>query len=221
MANLRQTELTSLKRLPERGSYDRDLANAILDEAFICHVGFPYRDRVLVLPMAHARHDESLFLHGAVAGRFAVHLETRVPVCVTATLLDGLVLARSVFSHSMNYRSVVALGNAAVIDDERRKRFALEILSEHLCPGRWNDARQPTRNEVAATAVVELPLDEASVKVRSGPPGDLTKDMDLTVWAGVVPLALKADTPVPDPAMAPDTPLPGYLNRRRYGGPRS
>jgi len=218
MRELRQTETTTVKRIPERGSYDREVANSILAEALVCHVGFGYRERTLVLPMAFVRFEDSIFLHGAVAGRFAEHLATGVPICVTVTLLDGLVLARSVFSHSMNYRSVVAIGQAALVDDSDRKLAALEALTEHLCPGRWTDARRPTQQELNATALVEMPLDEASVKIRSGPPGDLAKDMDLTVWSGVVPLSLSTGAPIPDPTMTADTPVPDYLNHSRYTG---
>ncbi len=221
MKDLRQTDLTTVKRLPERGSYDRQLAHLILAEALVCHVGFSYQERPLVLPMAFARFEDSLFLHGAVAGRFAEHLATGIPICVTVTLLDGLVLARSVFSHSMNYRSVVAVGEAALVEEPQRKLAALEALTEHLCPGRWNDARQPTKQELNATGLIEMPLDEASIKVRSGPPGDLAKDRDLAVWAGVVPFELKASPPIADPSNAAGTPEPSYLKHARYGGSQS
>ncbi len=214
MQPLRETPTTTLERIPERGSYDRKLAYAILDEALVCHVGFVYQGRSVVLPMAYARWRDSIFLHGAVAGRFATALAEGGEICVTVTLLDGVVLARSVFSHSMNYRSVMAFGRPLLVEDAGRKRQALMALTEHLAPGRWADARQPTEKELDATGLIELPLDEASVKTRSGPPGDLAKDRDLEVWAGVVPLSLASGAPVPDPQMPDGTPLPDYLVQR-------
>jgi uncharacterized protein len=180
-----------VKRLPERGHYDRATIDAILDEALICHVGFVFDEQPYVIPTLHARVGDTLYLHGSAASRTLRHLAGGARVCVTATLLDGLVLARSVFHHSMNYRSVVLLGTATLVPDEE-KRDALHALTEQLAPGRWDEARQPTAKELKGTSILRLQIDEASAKIRSGPPSDDPEDEELPVWAGVVPVHLAA-----------------------------
>lgn len=207
---LKQTDRTTMSRHDERGSYDRPLAYAILDEALVAHVGLQTGHGVTVMPMTYARRGDQLLLHGAVASRWLSGTEEGHPVSVCVTLLDGLVLARSAFSHSMNYRSVIAFGQAHVVSDAAEKVAAFRALVEHLVPGRWDDCRQPDRKEISATTVLSLRLDEASVKVRSGPPKDAKRDDDTPYWAGVIPLALAAGDAVPDPALDGDIPVPGY-----------
>jgi uncharacterized protein len=202
------TDRTRVRRHPERGAYDREPIDAILDEALICHVGFVVDEQPFVIPMIHARAGDVLYLHGSPASRMLRTLRDGVDLCVTATLLDGLVLARSVYNHSMNYRSAVVLGRAREIVDADEKLRALEAVVEHMVPGRWADARQPTEGELDGTTVLVLGLDEASAKVRTGPPSDFDRDMELEVWAGVIPLHLQAG----DAESASNgLPLPRYL----------
>lgn len=208
------TERTKLKRIPDRASYDRAQAYAILDEGLIAHVGFAADEDVYVIPMAYARQEHRLLLHGSVASRLAQRLGEGVRISVCVTLLDGMVLARSVFEHSMNYRSVVCLGSASVIAEQAEKLEALRVLTEHLLPGRWEDARQPNAKELAATTVLALKLEEVSVKTRSGPPDDLEKDKLLPHWAGVIPLQLQSGTAQPD-ALAANTAIPDYVSAYR------
>jgi nitroimidazol reductase NimA-like FMN-containing flavoprotein (pyridoxamine 5'-phosphate oxidase superfamily) len=213
--DLLKTDRTTITRHAERAGYDRAAANAIFDEALVAHVGFDTGAGVTVLPMAYARIGDTLYLHGAVASRWLSSFAEGRDICVTVTLLDGLVLARSAFSHSLNYRSVVVFGTATLVTDDDEKLAAFRALTEHLVPGRWEDTRQPDRKETNATTVLRLPVEEASVKIRSGPPADSGKDMSLDYWAGVIPLGLRADDPVQDPAQA-ERPAPGYtLNYRR------
>lgn len=199
-----------MSRHEERGSYDRQLAWSILDEALVAHVGLATDHGVAVMPMTYARRGDELVLHGAVASRWLSGTREGQPISVCVTLLDGLVLARSAFSHSMNYRSVIAFGQAHVVSDEREKMAAFRALLDHLVPGRWEDCRQPDRKEIAATTVLSMRLEEASIKVRSGPPKDALRDADAAYWAGVIPLRLTAGEAIPDPALADGTPLPGY-----------
>ena len=214
---LLKTDRTSISRHNERGSYDRETANAILDESLVAHVGFDTGSGVTVVPMTYARMGDELILHGAVASRWLSSFEGGRDICVTVTLLDGLVLARSAFSHSMNYRSVVAFGTATLITDESEKQEAFKALLDHLLPGRWEDSRQPDRKEANATTVLRMPISEASIKVRSGPPMDAEKDMELDYWAGVIPLGLSASAPEPDPAMGDSRDVPGYARNYRRG----
>jgi len=200
---------TTVRRHPERGVYDRDTIDAILDEALYCHVGFVADRRPFVIPTIHARAGDVLYLHGSPASRMLGTLAGGLDVCVTVTILDGLVLARSVYNHSMNYRSVVVLGNARTVEDREEKLAALEAIVEHVAAGRSTDARPPSDKELAGTLVLALPLDEASAKVRSGPPKDFDDDLPLPVWAGVVPLRLVAGEPeaagdLPDGLAVPD-----------------
>jgi len=212
MENLPQTPRTTLKRLPQRGSYDRELINQTLDEGFICHVGFAVDGKPFVIPTGYARVGDSLVIHGSQASRMLRTLGQGIDVCVTVTLIDGLVLARSAFNHSMNYRSVVVFGRVTAIVDLVEKVAALRALSEHMIPGRWDDVRQPNERELQQTTVLSLPLTEASAKVRSGPPLDDEDDYNLPVWAGVIPLRLIAGVPVDDPRLSTNTAVPKYAD---------
>jgi nitroimidazol reductase NimA-like FMN-containing flavoprotein (pyridoxamine 5'-phosphate oxidase superfamily) len=200
-----------VRRVPERAAYDQDTIYAIVDEALFCHVGFVQDDQPFVIPTNHARLGDTLFFHGAHASRFIKQVAAGHELCVAMTLVDGLVLARSVCSHSMNYRSAVLFGRGHLVDGEAEKLQALERLTEHLLPGRWADARKPTAQELRTTAVVAMPIDSASAKVRSGLPADDEADYDLPVWAGLVPLQQQFLAPVGDPRLAPDIPVPGYV----------
>lgn len=209
-SDLQQTDKTTITRHAERGSYERELANSILDEGLVAHVGLDTEQGVIVVPMTYARLGEELILHGAVASRWLSSFERGKQISVCVTLLDGLVLARSAFSHSMNYRSVVAFGNATLVQGDEQKLRAFRALLDHLLPGRWEDSRQPDKKEIAATTVLTMPLTEASVKVRSGPPADAEKDMHLDYWTGVIPLALQAGVAQPDPTMNQSLDTPAY-----------
>lgn|GEM_PF-255648 len=196
-----KTDRTTLKRLPKRGVYERELVYQILDEAFLCHVGFAVDGQPFVIPTGFGRVGDNLYIHGSQISRMLRTLAGGVDVCVTVTLLDGLVLARSAFHHSMNYRSVVVFGRAALVDEKEAKLAALRAFSEQVIPGRWDEAREPTEQELKATAVMRLPLEEASAKVRTGPPIDDEEDYELPIWAGVLPLSLVPGEPVPDPRL--------------------
>jgi nitroimidazol reductase NimA-like FMN-containing flavoprotein (pyridoxamine 5'-phosphate oxidase superfamily) len=206
---LRKTSRTTISRHSERGTYDRDVAYAVLDEGLVAHVGVDAGEGVMVIPMTYARVEDEIFLHGAVASRWLGSFEKGRAVSVCVTLLDGLVLAKSAFSHSMNYRSVVVYGDATVVTGKARKRKAFKALLDHLVPGRWDDSRQPDKKETDATILLSVPIDEASVKVRSGPPKDTAKDLELPYWTGVVPLQLAAAPPVP--ASPDEGPVPAYI----------
>lgn len=204
---------TRLRRLPERGSVDIQLAHKIIDDSRICHVGFTLDGQPYVVPMALGRDGETILLHGSVVSRLMTNLSDGLPCCVTVTHLDGLVLARSSFNSSMNYRSLMVFGSASLVSDEMEKKRGLDILVEHLAPGRLADLRPSTRKELNATTLLTLPLETFSIKSRSGPPGDAKGDLDAPIWAGVIPLALTAGNPVPAPDMPADVTLPGYLKR--------
>jgi hypothetical protein len=198
-----------LRRYRSRGSYDLDQIDAILDEALVAHLGIVDEEgQPFVLPTMHARLGNTVYCHGSAAGRTMGVLESGAKVCLTVTLLDGLVLARAVANHGANYRSVVILGEGRLVDDPEEKLRALEAVVEHITPGRWREARRPTENEMRETTVVALELSEASAKLRSGPPGDDEPDYALGVWAGVVPVSTAFGTPQPCPRLAPDTPVP-------------
>ncbi len=209
-AELQKTDRTTISRHDERGSYDREIANAILDEGLVAHVGVDTGSGVMVIPMTYARMGDELILHGAVASRWLSSFEEGRPVSVCVTLLDGLVLAQSAFSHSMNYRSVVAFGEARVITDPEKKNAAFKTLLDHLIPGRWEDSRQPDQKETDATTVLAMPIAEASVKIRSGPPKDSAKDLELPYWTGVIPLGLTSGAAIPDPVMKEERAVPDY-----------
>ena len=204
------TPRTRVVREAHRGVYDRETAYRILDEGFLCHVGFIADGQPFVIPTSYGRKDASLYIHGSAASRMLRQMKDGVPVCVTVTLLDGLVLARSVFNHSMNYRSVVVLGKATLVEDPEEKLEALRLLSEHILPGRWADARQPNERELKQTSVLRLPIEEFSAKVRVGPPIDDEEDYSFPTWAGVVPLAMKAGASIDDPRLAPAREVPAY-----------
>jgi uncharacterized protein len=204
-----QTERTRLRRLPERAAYDRATVHAILDEGFLCHVGFVTGGQPYVVPTGYARVGETIYLHGSTGSRLG--LRPGMDVCVTVTLVDGLVLARSAFHHSMNYRSVIALGRTRAVRDPEEKEAVLRALVEHIVPGRSDEVRGADGRELAATAVLALPLDEVSAKVRTGPPKDDDPDYDLPIWAGVLPLALSPGAPEPDPVLDPAVPTPGHV----------
>lgn len=208
MSPLSPTPKTTLHRLPTRGSYDRALIDSILDEALVCHVGFCDEGQPYVIPMNFARVGDAMYLHGSVASRLLGALRRGAPVCATVTLLDGLVLARSAFHHSVNYRSVVVLGVAREVTAADEKRAALAAIVEHVLPGRSAAVRGPSDAEIAKTAVLALPIAEASAKVRKGPPVDSEEDLLVPCWAGEVPLRLSAGAPRPDPQLAPDIPVP-------------
>lgn len=211
-----QTERTTLKRLPKRGVYDRDIVYGILDEGFICHVGFAVDGGPFVIPTGYARVDDQLYIHGSQVSRMLRTLAEGVDVCVTVTLVDGLVLARSAFHHSMNYRSVVIFGRAAIVEQREAKLAALLAFSEHVLPGRWDEVRVPYEQELKATTVLSVPLIEVSAKVRSGPPLDDEEDYALNVWAGVIPLQVVAGEPISDPRLPEGIEPPPYaLNYTR------
>jgi uncharacterized protein len=210
---LSDTPRTTLRRHKERGQADRAELHAVLDAGLICHFGVVADGVPVVLPTAYGREGDTLYLHGSSAnGAFGAAAGQQV--CVTVTHMDGLVCARSVFSHSVNYRSAVVFGEAVVVTDEEERWQALRIITDHLIPGRWAAARQPTRKEMAATAVLKVPLDEASVKIRTGMPGDPDEDRDLDVWAGVLPMAVTFGEPVPDPLLRPEIPVPAHIRDR-------
>jgi uncharacterized protein len=205
-----ETDRTRLKRLPKRGHFDRETVYAILDEGFICHVGFAVDGQPFVIPTGYARVDDKLYIHGSQASRMLRTLAGGLDACVTVTILDGLVLARSAFHHSMNYRSVVVFGRATLVAEPAEKLSALLALSEHIIPGRWADVREPTEQELKMTTVLSLPLAEASAKIRTGPPLDDEEDYALPVWAGVIPLRLVPGDPIRDPQLSAEIPVPGY-----------
>ncbi|HET9407411.1 MAG TPA: pyridoxamine 5'-phosphate oxidase family protein [Candidatus Sulfotelmatobacter sp.] len=205
------TTRTRVVREAERGVYDREAAYRVLDEGFLCHVGFAVDGQPFVIPTSYGRKDASLYIHGSAASRMLRQMKEGVPVCVTVTLLDGLVLARSVFNHSMNYRSVVVLGKATLVDDPQEKLAALRVLSEHIIPGRWDDARQPNERELKATSVLRIPIDEFSAKVRTGPPIDDEEDYSFPTWAGVLPFETRTGTPIDDARLTPQTKVPDYV----------
>jgi nitroimidazol reductase NimA-like FMN-containing flavoprotein (pyridoxamine 5'-phosphate oxidase superfamily) len=208
-------ERTRVVRESHRGFYDRETIYQILDEGFVCHVGFAVDGQPYVIPTMYARVDDAIYVHGSAASRMLRGASSGIPVCITVTIVDGLVLARSVFNHSMNYRSVVALGKAVLVESPEQKIAALHAFTEKILPGRWNDARQPSEQELKATSILRLPLTEASAKVRSGPVEDDAADDALPVWAGIVPLRLVADAPVRDERCNPGIPLPAYAAEYR------
>ena len=212
------TARTRVVREAHRGVYDRETVYRILDEGFLCHAGFVMNGQPFVIPTSYGRKDASLYIHGSAASRMLRQLKDGIPVCITVTLLDGLVLARSVFNHSMNYRSVVILGKACLLDDPEEKLEALRILSEHILPGRWADSRQPNERELKATSVLRVAIEEFSAKVRQGPAIDDEDDYAFPTWAGVVPLEMVAGAPIGDARLLPGQEAPSYATsytRRR------
>jgi len=212
------TSRTRVVREPDRAVYDRETVYRILDEGFLCHAGFVVDDQPFVIPTSYGRKDASLYIHGSAASRMLRQFKEAVPVCITVTLLEGLVLARSIFNHSMNYRSVVILGKATLVDDPTEKLSALRILSEHILPGRWDDSRQPNERELKATSVLHVPIEEFSAKVRQGPAIDDEEDYSFPTWAGVVPLEMVSGQPIDDARLLPGQEVPEYA--RNYSRKR-
>jgi uncharacterized protein len=208
---MKLSKRTELRRIPDRGSHDWKTINQILDAGFLAHVGFCVDGQPFVIPTLYGRDGKRLYLHGSAASRMLRELETGVPACVTVTLVDGLVLSRSAFHHSMNYRSVVAFGRARRIADPGQKMQCLRVISEHLIAGRWEDVREPSEKELKATTVLEFSIEEASSKMRSGPPLDDESDYGLPVWAGVLPLEIKSGPPIPDDRLIKGVTLPEYV----------
>lgn len=214
MNRIEPTTRTTVKRLPKRAEYDRDVIHAILDEAFVCHVGFVADGQPFVIPTAFARDGEWLYLHGSAVSRMLKTLAGGVDLCVTVTLVDGLVLARSAFHHSINYRSVVLLGKASVVEDGTEKTAALRVFTDHIIPARWPEVREPDPQELKATMVLRMPIKEASAKIRTGPPVDDESDLTRNVWAGVLPLRVTPGDPQRDAYCGPEIPVPE--NVRNY-----
>jgi nitroimidazol reductase NimA-like FMN-containing flavoprotein (pyridoxamine 5'-phosphate oxidase superfamily) len=210
---MKLTKRTELRRIPDRGSHEWETINQILDAGFLAHVGFCVHQQPFVIPTLYGRDGERLYLHGSAASRMLGELETGIPACVTVTLVDGLVLSRSAFDHSMNYRSIVAFGTARKVVDAEQKIKSLRVISEHLIAGRWAEVRGPSDKELKATTVLEFSIEEASSKVRSGPPLDDESDYGLKVWAGVLPLEMKSRRPIPDDKLVEGVTLPEYIQR--------
>lgn len=217
MSEFPRTPRNQVMRYPKRGAYDRETVYAILDEGLICHVSFVLEGEPFLIPTIHARMGDEVLLHGLKGGRLLNHIEAGHTVAVAVTLLDGLVLARTVFNHSMNYRSVVLYGRGRLVEDPAEKLRGLERLTEQICPGRWADARPPTPKELQATALVAIRIEEASAKVRRGPPGDADDELAWPAWAGVLPLPMVPGAPEPDPRLAEDHAVPTYVSGWRRG----
>jgi nitroimidazol reductase NimA-like FMN-containing flavoprotein (pyridoxamine 5'-phosphate oxidase superfamily) len=212
-----KTLRNKVKRHPERGQYDSAAIYAIVDQALICHVGFCQGQQVYVIPTLHARQEDRILLHGAKGSRLLRHVEAGGEVCITVTLVDGLVLARSVFNHSINYRSAVLFGKGTLIEAEAERLKALEAFTERIMPGRWQDVRPPSAVELKQTTIVAVAIESASAKVRSGPPKDDEDDLALPVWAGVVPLRQISEAPIADPQLPAEIEIPDYI--RSYSDP--
>ena len=210
-----KTARNKVKRHPERGQYDRAAIYPIVDEGLICHVGFIQDEQPFVIPTLHAREGDTILLHGARGSRLLRHAESGGALCITITLVDGIVLARSAFSHSINYRSAVIFGRGAPIAGEAARLRALELFTERLIPGRWREARPPSAVELKQTAIVAVAIESASAKVRAGPPKDAADDLDLPVWAGVLPLRQVAGAPLADPQLDAGIEVPGYIRDYR------
>ncbi len=211
MSDFPKTDRNRVRRKPQRGDYQKETIYQIIDEAPICHVGFVVDGQPYVIPTLHARQGDVLFLHGAPASRLLKVIETGAEVCITMTLVDGIVLARSAFHHSINYRSALLFGRGAIVTEPGQKMAALAAITEHIAPGRWSEVRQPSQQELDATTVVAVPIASASAKIRSGPPLDDEVDYELPIWAGVLPLTLVSGAPEPDPRLPADIPLPPSL----------
>ena len=206
------TERTRVVRESHRGAYDRETIDKLLDEGYVCHVGFAVDGQPFVIPTLFARIGDAIYFHGSAASRMLRNVSDGIPVCITVTLTDGFVLARSVFNHSMNYRSVVALGKATLVVAPEEKLEALRTFTEKIIPGRWNDARQPNEKELKATSMLRLPLTEVSAKIRSGPVEDDAPDYALPVWAGIIPVSFTPGAPIRDERCDPSIPAPRYAS---------
>jgi hypothetical protein len=218
MTQTAPTRRTQVNRLPKRGNYSKETIYSILDAAFLCHVGFIVDGQPYVIPTGYGRDGDTLYIHGSAASRMLRNLEKGIEACVTVTLIDGIVLARAAFHHSMNYRSVVLLGMATLVEDADVKLSALYTISEQIVPGRWKDARPPNSQELKATTVLAMPIDEASAKIRTGPPVDDEEDYGLPLWAGVLPLSVQPGTPIRDPRLMSNIEnVPDYVSNYRGG----
>ncbi len=206
------TSKNKVKRIPKRGHYDRETVHSILDAGFLCHIGFSVDDQPYVIPTSYGREEDVIYLHGASTSRMLVNLQQGIPLCITVTHLDALVLARSAFHHSMNYRSAVLFGTASIVEGEE-KLHALKVISDQILAGRWEESRQPIAKEMKATTVLKMPIEQASAKIRTGPPGDDKEDYELPIWAGVVPLNQSWGTPEEDALLKPGIPLAGSVER--------
>jgi uncharacterized protein len=214
---LQTTDRSKIRSRPRLGSHDRQIINQILDESLVVHVGFIVDNQPFVIPMGYGRDGDRLYIHGSTASRMLKSLEQGVEMCVSATLLDGIVIARSLFHHEMNYRSVVLFGRATLVEGEDEKMHALKVLSEQIIPGRWEQARTPTPQEVKGTTVLAFPIEEGSAKIRSGEPHDNAEDYALPIWAGQLPLKLVAGVPLPDPKLSPEISAPENLTNYQRG----
>jgi nitroimidazol reductase NimA-like FMN-containing flavoprotein (pyridoxamine 5'-phosphate oxidase superfamily) len=213
MTDFAQTQRNRVKRLPDRGKYDKATIYPIIDEAIICHVGFTMAEQPFMIPTLHVRQGDDLLLHGATTSRMLKHIQEGNSVCVTVTLIDGLVMARSVFHHSVNYRSAILFGTGEVITDPEEKMAAMRLFTDKIMPGRWDDARQPYAKEIKATSMVRLAIESASAKVRNGPPGDDDEDYALPVWAGIIPFTQQIGSPINDPLLNEGIAVPDYVNQ--------
>lgn len=202
---------TRIRRLPERAAYDRETIHRILDDGLICHVGYVRDDGPVVIPTIHGRVGDTLYLHGSVASGNLRAMRDGIDVCVTVTIVDGIAAARSLFHHSMNYRSVVVFGRTRAVDDVVEREEAFRAITDHVLPGRWDDARRPNRSEGRQTTIIAVPITEASAKIRSGGVGDEPEDLELGVWAGVIPVSLVPGEPIPDPGLDPSIGVPDYI----------
>ena len=211
MSEFPQTELNKVKRLPKRGQYDKKTIYEIVDETLICHVGFVLEGQPFVMSTIHVRIDDAIYLHGAVANRMLNHIKAGNNVCLTMTLIDGIVFARSVFHHSMNYRSAVLFGKGRVIENYDEKWNVFEALTEHIAKGRWNDARKPNEQETNVTTIVAIDIESASAKVRTGPAKDDEEDYALPIWAGVMPVKMQFGTPINDERLSSGIAVPNYI----------
>ena len=211
MPEFAKSELNQVKRKPQRGAYDKDVIYRIVDESLVCHVGIAQGDQPIVIPMNFGRMDDTVFLHGSKASRLLDHLQGGQPICMCFTLLDGIVFARSVFNHSMNYRSAILYGKGRAVESDEEKLRALEVVTEHVAKGRWSDARVPNRKELDATSVIAVDIESASAKVRTGPPIDEEGDYDLPIWAGVLPMRLQPLKSVRDDRVKKEVELPVYV----------
>ena len=205
------TDKTRVKRVPKRGIYDKATIYRILDDNMICHVGFVFNNYPVVIPTIYGRDEDQVYLHGAMSSRMMTSLEKGIDICLNVTKVNGLVLARSAFHHSMNYESVVLFGRATIVDGDENKDRALKIVSDHMMPGRWEDVRQPSKKELKATMVLQVAIDEASAKVRTGDPGDDKEDYELDIWAGVLPLHHKFGNLIPDTLLKEGVQVPAHL----------
>jgi uncharacterized protein len=211
MEKFTPTLRTTLRRLPQRGEFDRKAVYGIIDEGFVCHIAFVVDGQPYAIPTGYGRTGDTLYIHGSAASRMLRSVSGGIPVCVAVTLIDGLVLARSAFSHSINYRSVMIFGTAMIVDGAGEKAAALRAFTEHVIPGRWSEVRQPTEQELKATTVLALPLVEVSAKVRTGPPNDDEEDLAFPVWAGVLPLRMAALAPIDAPSLSSEMRPPDYV----------